>query len=303
MKESISRDILWKGIIEDLFEDFLIYFYPNDFQLFDFSRGFIFLDKELEQISIPSPSKNRIADKLVKVFTKEGKEKWILIHIEVQGYEDKYFSERMFTYYYRIFDKYKQRIGALALFTDDIPNFRPNNFESLFLETNISFSYKTFKLSDYQPTDFQKSENPFAIVMETAWYGLKKNKLADENLFALKLDLARRLNKKGFHKDTFGKLCSFIKTYVTFENSELLPKLDTEIDSINQTTRPMGIIEAIQEERIRQATEKVTKEVTQKVMNEFIQESCQKLFNKGFSAESIAEMLDYPIDTVKKFIS
>lgn len=102
---------------------------------------------------------------------------------------------------------------------------------------------------------------------------------------------------------------------MTFENSELLPKLDTEIDSINQTVRPMGIIEAIQEERIRQATERVTKkvtkevteevtkEVTQKVINELMQENCQKLFKKGFSLESIAEMLDYPIDTVKKFIS
>jgi hypothetical protein len=34
-----------------------------------------------------------------------------------------------------------------------------------------------------------------------------------------------------------------------FENLELLPKLDTEIDALNKTVRPRGMIETIQEER------------------------------------------------------
>ncbi|MCU0469742.1 MAG: Rpn family recombination-promoting nuclease/putative transposase [Arcicella sp.] len=103
----ISRDILWKGIIEDLFEFFICYFYPESDTLFDFTKGFVFLDKELEQLFPISENNRRFADKLVKVYTKEGNEKWILVHIEVQGYEDKNFADRMFTYYYRIFDKYQ----------------------------------------------------------------------------------------------------------------------------------------------------------------------------------------------------
>ena len=50
-----------EGIIEDLFPYFLTYFYPNSPDIFDFSRGFEFLDKELEQITIPAKSKHRIA--------------------------------------------------------------------------------------------------------------------------------------------------------------------------------------------------------------------------------------------------
>lgn len=187
----ITKDILWKGIIEDLFEEFLLYFYPDSKEIFDFSKGFEFLDKELEQLIFPSSTKHRIADKLVKVHTTEGEEKWVLIHLEVQGYEDKQFAERMFTYYYRIWDKYKQKIAALALFTDDVENYRPSRFAMSFLDTSLNFTYKTIKLSDYQPSDFQKSDNPFAIVLETAWYGLTKNKLSYQNLFSLKLDLAR----------------------------------------------------------------------------------------------------------------
>jgi hypothetical protein len=302
----IRKDILWKAVIEDFFSDFLIFFYPEALEIFDFSKGFEFLDKELEQIILPSSSKNRIADKLVKVYTKEGIEQWILVHIEVQGYEDDEFAERMFTYFYRIYDKYRKDIAAMAIFTDDNPKFHPKSFERSFLRTGIFYNYETFKLSDYKPKDFQNSNNPFAIVMETAWYGLKLNKLNDEKLFSVKLDLARRLNAKGFPKETFGKLCSFIKTYVSFENSELLPKLDTEIDTINKIVRPMGIIEAIQEERIRQATEEVTelvteqvtKQVTEQVTEQILKGNIQKLYKKGFSVESISEMLEIPLKFV-----
>lgn len=68
----ISKDTLWKGIIEDLFDDFLLYFFPNwTVQTVDFSKSFQFLDKELDEI-YPKPENNqkRYADKLVKVFTK-----------------------------------------------------------------------------------------------------------------------------------------------------------------------------------------------------------------------------------------
>ncbi len=295
----IRKDILWKGIIEDLFEHFLTYFYPNSPEIFDFSKGFEFLDKELEQITIPARSKHRFADKLVKVYTKEGEEKWVLIHIEVQGYVDEIFSKRMFTYHYRIYDKYDKTVAAFALFTDDNPKYRPDTFETGLLDTKIFYQYGTFKLSDYKPEDFQKSNNPFAIVLETAWYALKQNKLTDENHFALKLDLARRLHKRGFPKKTFLKMCNFIKHYVSFANTELLPKLVGEIDTITETAKPMGILEAIEQEVIRQTTEQTEKRVTQQILTDNI----NKLYRKGFNAEAIAEMLEIPLKFVKKAVA
>ena len=39
---------------------------------------------------------------------------WILVHIEVQGYADKEFPERMFRYFYRIFDKYNEKIVTFS---------------------------------------------------------------------------------------------------------------------------------------------------------------------------------------------
>lgn len=123
----ISKDILWKGIIEDLFEDFLGFFYPEKVHEVDFDKGFEFLDKELHQIFPDNDSKSRYADKLVKLYVK-GKEQWLLVHIEIQGYYDKSFADRMFNTFYRIRDKYNKPITALAIYTDEYPGFHPKEF-------------------------------------------------------------------------------------------------------------------------------------------------------------------------------
>lgn len=42
-------DRLWKGLLEDLLEDFLRFFFPESFELFDPDRGVAYLDKEFDQ--------------------------------------------------------------------------------------------------------------------------------------------------------------------------------------------------------------------------------------------------------------
>ncbi len=79
-------------------------FFPNIHKDIDFSKGYEFLEKELQKIIKTSKTGRRYADKLVKVFLKNGSERWLLIHIEIQGYKEKKFPERMYTYNYRIFE-------------------------------------------------------------------------------------------------------------------------------------------------------------------------------------------------------
>ena len=63
-----------EGILEDLFDDFLKFYFPDYIDTFDFSQKFVFLDKELEQL-FPQQQDDfspKYVDKLVKVFTKKG---------------------------------------------------------------------------------------------------------------------------------------------------------------------------------------------------------------------------------------
>jgi len=128
-------DSLWKAILEDTFDDFLRFFFKNAEALFDFQRPFEFLDKELEQLfpSNPDDFSPKYVDKLVKVFTIEGEEQWILVHIEVQGSTDRDFAGRMFQYFYRIYDKYQRPITAFAILTDANKSFKPSYFEQRYL--------------------------------------------------------------------------------------------------------------------------------------------------------------------------
>src|ERR1035437_6159893 len=151
------NDILWKAALEDLFDDFLHFFYPEADKLFDMDKGFEYLDKELEQLFPPEADiyAPRYVDKLVKVFTLNGQEEWILIHIEVQGYTDQDFAKRMFQYYYRILDKYDKPITAFAIFADTSKSFHPKFYERDFLGTRVYYAFNTYKIIDQNDAELE----------------------------------------------------------------------------------------------------------------------------------------------------
>jgi len=158
------NDLLWKGVVEDLFDDFLRFFYPDADELFDFNKGFEYLDKELDQLFPPDADNYapRYVDKLVKVFTRKGDEEWILVHVEVQGYTDQDFAKRMFQYYYRILDQYDKPITAFAIFADTNKSFHPKHYERIFLGTRVYYAYNTYKITDQNDGELDASNNPFA---------------------------------------------------------------------------------------------------------------------------------------------
>ena len=89
-------DEAWKKILDKYFIEFMKFYFPKIAEQIDFSKGYTFLDQELQKIMRGSKSKKRRVDKLVKVFLFNKQELWILIHVEVQTYVDKNFAERMF---------------------------------------------------------------------------------------------------------------------------------------------------------------------------------------------------------------
>lgn len=145
--------------------------------IFSLYRDFQFLDKELEQLfsteEIESP---KFADKLVKVFSRSGREEWRLIHIEIQGYQDKNFARRMFTYFYRILDKYDKPITAIAIFTDNNRKFRPEAYEYNYLGTKNTFQFNTYKVLEQDEQTLIKDDNPFSIVILRVLLALRKNR-------------------------------------------------------------------------------------------------------------------------------
>ena len=169
MKQRKS-DILWKVIMEEVFPDLLRFIYPDADEVYNMERGFEFLDKELAELN-PQPDEekdSRFADKLVKVYRCDGVEEWVLLHVEVQGdtHERDAFAERMYTYFYRIRDRYPGRlVSALAIFTGQDGNRMPGRYSYEYRGTKLTYEYPTVSILDYSDEELDKSTNPFAQVI------------------------------------------------------------------------------------------------------------------------------------------
>ena len=243
-----TNDQLWKGVIEEMFEDFVAFFMPALYTQIDFTKEISFLDKELEQIYSENDDKLRLVDKLVKVFMKNGEEHWILIHIEIQGYFDRNFPKRMYIYFVRLKEKYDKPISAIAIFSDDVKSYKPDTFEEKFYGTEIRYKYLTYKILDQKIAALQTSENPFATVIETALVALKKNKRDknnDDDLLTLKIDLVKRLYEKKFSKSKIFALLNFIRYYVRFNKKETNLLFDEKVETFNHKIYPMGTQEIL----------------------------------------------------------
>ena len=296
-------DTLWKGILENLFDDFLRFFFPDADNLFDMKKGFEFLDKELEQL-FPAPENmqdSKFVDKLVKVFTKAGKEEWLLVHIEIQGYYDKDFGKRLFQYWYRILDKYDKPVTTIAIFTDTNRNFKPDNYEYKCLGTTNTFQFNTYKIIDQDESTLEKSENPFAMVVLTVLLASKSKKLTDDELFKLKFSLAKRLLGRKFPKPKIRGLMNFLKFYLHFADPKYNLNFDKAIEVITKNKKTMGIEEMILERARKEGLEKGLEKGIQKGKAEGKAEVVSNLIIKmGMTDAQAADIAEVSVDFVKK---
>ena len=129
-------------------------------------RGYRFRDKELQQVVRDAELGRRYADKLAEVYTPDGAETWVLVHIEIQGQADPGFAERMYVYHYRLFDRYRRDAVSLAVLTDAQGGFRPSGYERQRWGCSLRFRFPMAKLLDWRGRTavLEADRNPFALV-------------------------------------------------------------------------------------------------------------------------------------------
>ena len=126
-KESVSDefsnddyDSPWKDAVEHYFPELMAFYFPMAYAEIDWSKEHVFLDQELRAIVQDAELGKRYVDKLVRVLLLTGDERWIYIHIEVQGSQQAEFAKRMFVYNYRIFDRFDRPVASMAVLADEI---------------------------------------------------------------------------------------------------------------------------------------------------------------------------------------
>lgn len=209
-------DTAWKKILEDYFKDFLVLCYPKVANKIDWTRKCEFMDKELNSITNTSETGNLFVDKLVKVHRKNGQETHVLIHVEVQGEAEKDFAQRMFTYHYRLFDKYQKPVLSMAILTDKSRQWRPSFYKHSVWDCRLYFNFVSIKLLDFERRSqvLSNSNNPFAVVI-LAHLSSLKTKPEQEARYLAKQTLVGNLQKKGLNRAAIKNLLNFLDWVLT----------------------------------------------------------------------------------------
>ncbi|MBK5928964.1 hypothetical protein [Halochromatium salexigens] len=164
-----DHDSPWKEALEHYFPEFLALLFPAIHAEIDWSKGVQFLDKEFQQIVREAKTTRRYADKLVGVTLRNGTAVWVLIHVEVQGEPETAFAERMYTYHYKIRDRYQVPVASLAVLADAERGFRPRQYSAALWDCDIRFRFPMVKLLDYDEperwAELEVSDNVFALVV------------------------------------------------------------------------------------------------------------------------------------------
>lgn len=300
--------MLWKGMLEEVGEDLIRFVFPDAELKLDLDRGIEFLDKELEEM-YPDPGKEmdtRLVDKLARVYLKDGAERWLLLHVEVQGWKDPEFAIRMFTYYYRILDRHSHPVTAVAIFTAQDGKDMPDRYEDHFMGTHLVYQYNTLCITDYKDEDLAASDNPFAVVLMVAkerlinLRGPKTDEEFDKELLKQKLLIVSLLQKKKiFGEKKIAAIMRFLNNYVQFKKPETKRIFMQEVDKRTGKKNTMGILEQLVDIKSKEAREEGRAQAQEQAVKAF-------LTNTEFSVEKIASLVDVSVsfvEQVKKSLS
>lgn len=237
MNDAPDYDSPWKEILDDYFEDFVLFFFPEAHAAIDWPRGVEFFDKELQKIVADAELGRRYADKLVKVWLKSGAEVWVMIHVEVQGNEERGFELRIHVYNHRIFERYNAPVASFVILTDDDPDWRPAEYRQELFGTETVFRFKAIKLIDYEARWAELSANPnvFAVVAMAHLRVIRTRRDLGARL-NWKLELTKLLYERGYDKLMILKLFKFLD-WLMWLPEELQQKYDEDLARYEEEKR------------------------------------------------------------------
>lgn len=227
----IDFDSNWKYLIEKYYFQFIAFFIPDLYADIDTTRTPVFLDNELHLIWRSMKTGLKMTDKLMKVWLKNGEERWVLVHIEVQARFETLFSKRMFTISYRILDKYQVEAVALAVFVDTPIPKEFDTYENKIYGTETRYKYNAYKVIDQIERELLKrADNLFALVVLANLRTIQTKKTGLEfDRLAFKKHLYNLVIERNFDPEVYYDLLNFINYLI------VLPEL-LQIEYDNYST-------------------------------------------------------------------
>ncbi len=186
-----------------------------------------------------------LIDRLVQVALLAGGEGWVYIHIEVQGGHDSQFAERMFTYNYRLYDRYRRPVASMAVLADDSPSWKPASFGYQLFGCRHLLEFPVVKLTGHADRLEHLLSQPNSFALVTAAHLLTKQTRGSNDLrFAAKWRLTKLLYERNWEKQHFIDLFSVID-WMMHLPSELEQQLWREI-TILERSKTMPYVTSVE---------------------------------------------------------
>ncbi|MCS6904933.1 MAG: hypothetical protein NZ576_06075 [Bacteroidia bacterium] len=247
---TFMQDNFWKYFLPLHFVQALAYFFPEIAAQLAPNAPIQFLTQELPAL-FPTQTQ-RFVDLLAQITLQNGQQHLVLVHVEIQGYQDPLFPERMFTYFYRIKDKFPhQNILSLAIFTDNNPQYHPRQYTYHFHGTTLIYQYNTFKLLDWKVEELYQAGNLFSIALQVARLALERKKQnQDEWKFQWLKELLQRLKKEKLSLEQLRSFLYLLLYAVKFDNPQYRDKMKEELKTafLNEQEILSELIAAIEKD-------------------------------------------------------
>jgi hypothetical protein len=227
-----DEDSAWKELLDRHFADFLKFFFPTIHAAIDWSRKPIFLDKELPKLGPRHLRGHRLADKLAKVWRKNGRPLFVILHGEIQGRAGAVFNERMYVYNYRIADRFNCPVVSLGIVTGSTGQVVLGRYETKLWGCQTSFKFPVVKLDDWRGREAEllASTEPFALVV-LAHLKVRAKKNTTAHKYAVKRELSLLLFERDYSTEYKQSILRFLDWMFRLPAPAEL-KLDKEIDAL-----------------------------------------------------------------------
>lgn len=291
-------DSPWKEAIEEYFPECMAFLFPEIHADIDWTKGYQFLDKELAKVVRQALVTEQYVDKLIKVHRLSGEETWVLLHIDVQTQHETNFQTRMYQYNYRLYDRYNQPVVSLVIYGDESKKWRPQEYQRQLWGFELRMQFPAVKLIDYNLSELEQSDNPFAIVV-LAHRHTKATKHQPDERFAFKWRLIRMLYERGYTRKQILSLFRYIDWLMALPPA-LEKKLDQTISDYEETQKMTFMIY-----RERKGYERGMEEGIQQGLEKGIQQGLEKGIQQGelqTAREDVLEILQIRFGELSKLL-
>ena len=222
-ENQIDHDQNFKELISTFFIEFLELFLPEIARTVD-SGSVKFLQQEYFVDLVEGEEK--IVDLLVEV-KQSGQDATFLIHIEPQSTSRSVFPERMFFYFARLHQVYRQRIYPIAIFSYDQPQKEAKSSYSVeFPDFKVlDFRFKAIQLNRLDWRDYVDRANPVAAAL------MAKMSIASSDRPKVKAECLRLMVTLKLNPAKSRLISKFVDTYLRL-NAKEEGEFRVEIDKL-----------------------------------------------------------------------